>query len=98
MQKPSTVEEGPYVVLFLFTQSNVIGEIIDDIFQDPFASFLQATSEPRLTDLFNRKCIAKCFFDMPSSRNYLWFLRKHISNLQTVEKMMKWLHWLFHVN
>jgi hypothetical protein len=89
---PSTVKEGPNAILFLFTQSNVAKASIDDIFQDPFAACMQAESGPRLTDFFNGKCIAKCFFDVPSSNNYLWCLRKHISKLQTVEKMMKWLH------
>jgi hypothetical protein len=97
IQQPSTVEEGPNAILFLFTQSNVAEASIDDVFQDPFAACLQVESGPRLIDFFNGKCIAKCFFDMPSSKNYLWCLRKHISKLQTVEKMMKWLHWLFHV-
>jgi hypothetical protein len=97
IQQPRTVEEGPNVILFLFTQSNVAGASIDDVFQDPFAACLQAESGPRLIDFFNGKCIAKRFFDIPSSNNYLWCLRNHISKLQTVEKMMKWLHWLFHV-
>jgi hypothetical protein len=97
IQQPRTVEEGPNTIIFLFTQSNVAGESIDDVFQDPFAACLEAESGPRIIDLFNGKCIARGFFDMPSSKNYLWCLRKHISKLQTVEKMMKWLHWLFHV-
>jgi hypothetical protein len=97
MQQPRIVEEGPNAILFHFTQSNVIGESIDDFFQDPFVAYLQAESEPTITNFFNGKCIAKCLFDVPSSRNYLWCLRKHISKLQTVEKMMKWLHGLFHV-
>ena len=97
IQQPRTVEEAPNAILFLFTQSNVAGESIDDVFQDPFASCMQVESEPRIIDLFNGKCVFKCFFYVPSTKNYLWCLRKHISKLQTVEKMMKWLHWLFHV-
>ena len=91
------MDEGPNAILFLFTQSNVAGASIDDVFQDPFAACLQAESGPRLIDLFNGKCISKCFFDVPSSKNYPRCLRKHISKLQTVEKMMKWIRWLFHV-
>jgi hypothetical protein len=56
MQQTSTMEEGPNAILFLFTQSNVARESIHDFFQDPFASCLQAASEPRLTDFFNGKC------------------------------------------
>jgi hypothetical protein len=97
IQQPRIVEEGPNAILFLFTQSNVTGESIDDVFQDPFAACLQEESGPRLIDFFNGKCIAKCFFDVPSSKNYLWYLRKNISKLKTVEKIMKWIHWLFHV-
>jgi hypothetical protein len=41
IQQPSTIEEGPNAILFLFTQSNVIGASIDDVFKDPFAAFLQ---------------------------------------------------------
>jgi hypothetical protein len=91
------VVEGPNTILFLFTQSNVAGASIDDVFQDPFAACLQEESGPRLMDFFNVKYISRGFFDVPSSKNYLWCLRKNISKLQTVEKMMKWLHWLFHV-
>jgi hypothetical protein len=97
IQQPRTVEEGPNTILFLFTQSNVVGASIDDVFQDPFAASLQEESGPRIIDFFNGKCIARGFFDMPSSKNYLWCLRNHISKLQIVEKMMKWLDWLFHV-
>jgi hypothetical protein len=97
IQKPRTMDDGHNAILFLFTQSNVARASIDDVFQDPFAACLQAENGPRLIDFFNGKCILKCFFDAPSCKNYLWCLRNHISKLQTVEKMMKWLHWLFHV-
>jgi hypothetical protein len=86
MQQPSTLEEGPDAILFLFTQSKITGESIDYVFQDPFAACLQEVSEPRLTDFFNGKCIGKCFFEFTLSRHYCWCLRKHISKLQTIEK------------
>ena len=40
IQQPRTMEEGPNAILFLFTQSNVAGASIDDVFQDPFAACL----------------------------------------------------------
>jgi hypothetical protein len=80
------VDEGPNAILFLFTLSNVAGASIDDVFQDPFAACLEEENGPRLIDFFNGKCISKCLFDVPSSKNYLWCLRKHISKLQTIEK------------
>jgi hypothetical protein len=36
------MDEGPNTILFLFTQRNVAGASIDDVFQDPFATCLQA--------------------------------------------------------
>jgi hypothetical protein len=32
MQQPSTMEEEPNATIFIFTQSNVVGESIDDVF------------------------------------------------------------------
>jgi hypothetical protein len=32
IQQPRTVDEGPNAILFLFTQRNVVGESIDDVF------------------------------------------------------------------
>jgi hypothetical protein len=92
MQQPSIVEEGPDAVLCLFIQSKITGASIDYVFQDPFVAYLQVVTEPRLTDFFNGKCISKFFFEVTLSRHYLWCLRKHISKLQTIDKMMKWLH------
>jgi len=89
IQQPRTVDEGPNAIIFLFTQRNIVGASIGYVFQDPFATCLQAVSEPRIIDFFNGTCIAKCFFDVHLSRHYLWCLMKHISKLQIVEKMMK---------
>jgi hypothetical protein len=38
IQQPRIVDEGPYAMIFLFTQSNFAGASIDDVFQDPFAA------------------------------------------------------------
>jgi len=93
--------------LDLNTSKDVVSGLVHDdslvqIYEDsllsyeaPFARFLETISGLKPADFFN-KCVSHIFFGVPLKRHYLWLLEKLIQKLQPLDKMLVWIHWIFH--
>jgi len=60
--------------------------------QDPYAVFLEADRE---SISFNRS-VSKFSWEFPFSSSLLLFINKQLWRMQTIARMLTWLHWLFH--
>jgi hypothetical protein len=89
---------------FLFGEQQ--GEF-NHIFQDPFASLLETSEREilgiclRLVSGYNSSekmsfgVGVKLLFELPPQRPFIFFLSKSMQRVQTMDKILTWLHWVF---
>ena len=70
--------------------------VFTHILQDPFAACLQSMNELKFSDLVNDGTDLKLLDALPLIRYFLFPLKKHMQGIQPVDKMLEWLHWIFH--
>ena len=74
------------------------GDYLDQsyVYEDPFAVFLQSSSQFMLCKFISSPLGSKFPWELPFSSYFSLFISKHLGRNQTKSRMLTWLHWMFH--
>jgi len=75
-------------------KSNPLDELSPSVheFQDPYVVFLEVDGESILFNIY----VYKFSWELPFNSSLLLFISKNLWRMQTLARMLTWLHWLFH--
>jgi hypothetical protein len=80
-------------------RSNVLDglEINMYSYEDPFAAFLRSAGGLMLFNFIKIQSVCKFLLELSSSRVSIFLMSKHLQRIQSADKMLTWLHWIFDI-